>query len=104
MQRIVLSAMLFVAGSLGFVAGTICGTFSTVEAYETELSQEYRHCYAEGFTSDHTGIRQGYVQAHFYGIGEEPLTVRLHDSRAEELINTLTKARADVARLMEEDQ
>lgn len=75
----------------------------TIEAKTTYgLSSEYTHCYAEGFTSDHTGVVNGYVILDLYSRDEKPLTVRLHDSRAEELINTLTKARADVAKLMEE--
>ena len=69
---------------------------------QVELSGEYTYCNAEGFTSDHTGVVDGYVVLGFYGQEGPPAIIRLHESRAEELINWLTKARADVAKLMEE--
>lgn len=67
-----------------------------------QLENEYGPCIAEGFASDCAGTMQGYVTIHFPGIDQQaPLTFRLHESRAEELINALTKARADAAKIME---
>lgn len=68
-----------------------------------ELDSEYTASIVEEFTSDHSGIMQGYVLIHFPGMGKEKdLTFRLHESRAKELVQKINGSLAGIPRLLEE--